>query len=169
MRKTFADLLIEHGFREQGFSIDDPRYGRICQLHSFQGVAYFRSLKKDLQNITGFWVNASAILQGGHFRFSEKFKYLENQRLPGVAGSLIEAGFALFRNRNPLLFQNLIHANIPLEFVQQIDWGRTVIVRGVDPKQSRVLADWYGTLGSFELFTFCYCDLVELEDYSEVD
>jgi hypothetical protein len=162
MKKTFADRLIECGFREQGFISDDPRYGRVCQLHSFQGNAYFRSLKKDLRDIKHFWVDAASVLQGGHFKLSEKLRYLENQRLPGVSGGIIEAGFALFGNRNSLLFQNMIHAQLSLEDVQQIDWTRVLVVRGVDPRKSLVLADWYGTLASFELFTFTYCDLVEL-------
>jgi len=55
--KTFADRLFECGFRKQGFIFDDPRYGRVCQLQSFQGNAYFRSLKKDLRDIKHFWAD----------------------------------------------------------------------------------------------------------------
>ncbi len=164
MKKTFADLLIEHEFPEQGFSVDDPRYGRVCQLHTYQGIPYFRSMRRDLRDIEGVWVNAANVLTGKRFLFSKKLKYLENQRLPGISGSLLEAGFAFFRNRNPLLFQNLIHASLTLEDVAQIDWTRTLVVRAVDTRQSRVLADWYGTLAAFELFMFTYCDLLELAD-----
>ncbi len=165
MTTTFADRLIDEGFRRTEFLLDQ-NYGRTCQLHTHKWSACFRPISGPYHSISQYYVPVDrAVRSGDQFFFDERLRYLQWEKRTGVMGSLLEASIALAysmtsRHQTGVIIQTWLNPSPTLQALSSLDFDVPFTVLWVDGMSSEVSINWYGSNWILELSAFSFCDLL---------
>ena len=165
--KTFADQLVEEGFRAEGFAYEKAN-GRVCQLHLYQWEGYFRPLAGPYHKMTQFWVAApKAVKVGREFCFDERLRFMQWEKRNGLFGSIFEATLALAystlsKHQTGVMIQTWLDPAPTLTALSDLNFEVPFTVISVDGLRSEVRIAWFGEIFTLELSAFTFCDLIRM-------